>query len=123
MRVDRHFRTVRPSIIAGKDVFVEWPLDKNHEVAREMAELVAKHNVKSIVGLQGSFSPIVRKVKSTIEEGKIGKILSSTLFSSLGNGDRNESKNVRYFVEREIGGNVMSIHLGHSLEIIASGMS
>ncbi|KAK9592210.1 hypothetical protein V6Z90_003356 [Aspergillus fumigatus] len=35
VRVDRHFQTVRPSLEAGKTVFVEWPLDRNLDWQRE----------------------------------------------------------------------------------------
>jgi len=125
VRVDKHFLTVKPSIIAGKAIFVEWPLDRSLSVAREMAALAAKHHAKTIVGIQGSFSPIIRKMKEIVEkgddEGGIGKVLSSTIVASVGNGDVWERKNVRYFLDREVGGNIISIHLGHSFEFIASG--
>lgn len=75
-----------------------------------------------MVGIQGSFSPVIRKMKEMVEEGKIGKVLSSTVLASLGNGDTSERKNVRYFLDREVGGNVVSVHFGHSLEFIASGI-
>ena len=125
VRVDKHFLTVKPSIIAGKAIFVEWPLDRSLSVAHEMHSLAEKHGAKTIVGIQGAFSPVVRKMKEIVErddeEGGIGKVLSSTIVASVGNGDVWERKNVRYFLEREVGGNVVSIHLGHSLEFIASG--
>jgi hypothetical protein len=112
---------VRPSLLAGKSVFVEWPLDRNLPIAREMLSLSQINGSKTIMGLQGSFSPIIRKMKEIVGSGEIGKVLGSTIMASLGNGDTTERKNVRYFLEREVGGNVVSIHLGHSLEFIASG--
>ncbi|CAG8978091.1 hypothetical protein HYALB_00000763 [Hymenoscyphus albidus] len=118
VRVDRHFSSVKASIIAGKAVFVEWPMDRNLEVAREMEALATKHKVKTILGLQASHSPVVRRLKEAIESGKIGKIHSSTQFTSLGFGAKTVSKNVRYFVDRDIGGNLLSIQVGHSLESI-----
>ncbi|KAE8381573.1 hypothetical protein BDV26DRAFT_289421 [Aspergillus bertholletiae] len=120
VRVDRHFLTVRPSLIAGKTVFVEWPLDRNLEVAREMATLAAKHNARTIVGIQGAFSPVIRKMRSVIESGQIGRVLASTAIGSFGNSIDAESKNVRYFLDREVGGNPMTIHVGHTLEFIAA---
>ncbi|KAL1851205.1 transcription regulator gal80 [Paecilomyces lecythidis] len=120
VRVDRHYLTVRPSIIAGKTIFVEWPLEKNAVIAREMTQLAATHYARTIVGLQGSFSPVVRKMKQLIEEGAIGRVLSSHLLGGLGNGGASESSRVSYFLDREIGGNVTSIHLGHILEGVAA---
>lgn len=121
-RVDRHFQPIRPSIIAGKSIFVEWPLEKNLAIAKEMAALAAKYNAKTMVGIQGSFSPVVRKLKQVIESGKIGNIVSSDVCASVGNGGRTESKNVRYFLDRKVGGNLLSIHFGHSLEFITSAL-
>ncbi|GFF58529.1 galactose/lactose metabolism regulatory protein GAL80 [Aspergillus udagawae] len=120
VRVDRHFLTVRPSLEAGKAVFVEWPLDRNLEVAKEMASLAAAHNAETIVGLQASYSPIIRKLRQLVHEGAIGRILSSTLLGSCGNELTSESKNVRYFLDRTVGGNLMSIAVGHNLESVIS---
>lgn len=122
VRVDRHFQTVRPSLEAGKTVFVEWPLDRNLEVAKEMAALATAHDAKTIVGIQASYSPVVRKLRQLVHEGAIGRVLSSTLLVSGGNEVASESKNVRYFLDRTVGGNVMSIHVGHILESVISGM-
>jgi predicted dehydrogenase len=101
---------------------VEWPLDRNLSVAQEMSTLAHTHNAKTMVGIQGSFSPVIRSVKEIVEGGRIGKVLSSSVFASTGNAGPTEVKNVRYFLDREVGGNILSIHFGHSLEFITSGM-
>ncbi|KAH6679326.1 putative dehydrogenase [Halenospora varia] len=120
VRVDRHFQTVRPSIIAGKSIFVEWPLEKNLKIAKEMAELAEKHNSRTIVGAQGSFDPWIRKIREIIDSGRIGKVLSSNAQGALGNGGLTESKNVRYFLDREVGGNMVTIRWGHAIEFFAA---
>jgi len=112
--------TVKPSIIAGKSVFVEWPLDRNLSMAQEMASLANKHGAKTMVGIQGSFSPVIRKMKELVEGGRIGKVLSSSVLASTGNGGLTEVKNVRYFLDRQVGGDILSIHFGHSIEFITS---
>ncbi|KAG9239131.1 putative dehydrogenase [Amylocarpus encephaloides] len=122
VRVDRHMLTVKPSIIAGKAVYVEWPLEKNLEIAKEVADLGRKHNVKSIVGIQGAFAPIAQKLKAAIGSGRIGKVLSSTITASSGSSSDTEVKGVRYFTDRKIGGNPVSIHLGHAFEWIAAAL-
>ena len=124
VRVDKHFLTVKPSIMADKAVFVEWPLDRSLSLKKCFLSLSQKHGGKTIVGLQGSFSPVIRKLKEIVEKGDdrgIGKVLSSTIVASVGNGDLTERKNVRYFLDRKVGGNVVSIHFGHSVEWITSG--
>jgi predicted dehydrogenase len=120
VRVDRHFLTVKPSIIAGKDVFVEWPLDRNPAIAKEMAELAKAHDSKTVVGLQASFSPWVRKIKETVDSGTIGRVLSSILIAPLGAGGATLNKNYRYLTDRAVGGNFITIHVAHALEFIIS---
>ncbi|EPE25344.1 NAD(P)-binding Rossmann-fold containing protein [Glarea lozoyensis ATCC 20868] len=120
VRVDRHLQTVRPSIIAGKTVFVEWPLERNLAIAKEMAALAKAHNAKTIIGLQGSFDPTIRKMREFVQTGKLGRVVSSSIVASLGNGGVSEKTTVRYFLERGVGGNVVSIHGGHTLEVVGA---
>jgi predicted dehydrogenase len=119
--VDKHLQTVRPSIIAGKIIFMEWPMERNVRIAQEMTELAKKHNAKTILGIQASFSPLARKLRQFIDSGKLGKILSSSYVAAMGSLGANHSKVVRYFLDRSVGGNPVSIHLGHSLEFITTG--
>jgi predicted dehydrogenase len=57
-----------------------------------------------MVGIQGSFSPVIRKMKEIVDGGRIGKVLSSSVLASTGNAGPTEVKNVRYFLDREVGG-------------------
>lgn len=114
-RVDKHAQVLLASLKKGKDVFCEWPLDRNAVVAKEMLDAARAGGGRVIVGLQGRQSPTVRKVKSLIAEGRIGKVLSSSVLGAAGNGGGEESTIVRYFVDREVGGNMFSIHFGHGM--------
>lgn len=53
-RVDKHYETVYPSVKAGKNVYVEWPLAENTARAGELAELAREKGGKTVVGLQVS---------------------------------------------------------------------
>lgn len=112
-RVDKHSLAVLASVKAGKDVFVEWPLDRNLEVATELVEAAKKGGGKTIVGLQGRQSPVVQGVKKIIADGKIGKPLSSSLVAAASNAGATEGSGVDYFVDRSVGGNILTIHFGH----------
>jgi predicted dehydrogenase len=113
-RVDLHAKVLLPSIKAGKDVFCEWPLDGNFENVKEMVETAKQSGGRTIVGLQGRASPIAKKIKQIIEEGRIGKVLSSTLYGATVNGGAEESKMAAYLTDRKVGGNMLTIHFGHS---------
>jgi predicted dehydrogenase len=86
VRVDRHAATVRSSIVAGKDVFVEWPLEANLSKARELTEFANKHNVRAVVGYQGRFTPLATKLRSLIRSGRIGNLESSTFYAAAPGG-------------------------------------
>ena len=100
---------------------MEWPLERNLSIAREMAALAREHNAPTIVGLQGRFSSEIRKMKEIIDSGRIGNVISSSWLAHFGNAGGVESKNVRYFLNREVGGNVFTIGVGHSLEFLNYG--
>lgn len=119
VRVDRHFPTISPSLRAGKSAFVEWPLGKNLAEAQELAKLSKEHGAKrTAVDLQARFAPIVRTLKRLTEEGRVGKVLSSTWTGYGGNGGPTESESMKYLADKEVGGNLVTIHLGHVVDYV-----
>lgn len=119
VRVDRHLPTIAPSLKAGKNVFVEWPLGKSASEARKLLKLKNEGGVKTaVVGLQARQAPIVNKVKSLIESGAIGKVLSSTWAGQAGNGGPTTPEGVKYIGDKEVGGNLVTIHFGHAVDYV-----
>jgi predicted dehydrogenase len=121
IRVDRHAKSVEASIKAGKDVFVEWPLEANLAKAQALSALAKQYGVRNIVGLQGGYSPIVKKIKSLIADGLLGKVVSTDM-QILGYGGATMPSMVDYFVDREVGGNTVTIPVGHSVEYLCEGL-
>jgi len=118
-RVDRHYATIAPALKAGKNVYVEWPLGKDLKEAEELLRLSEKGLVKkAIVGLQGRTSPVIREVKDLITKDRIGKVLSSTLTSQGGNLGETESAGISYLATKDVGGNLVTIHFGHTVDYI-----
>jgi predicted dehydrogenase len=122
-RVDRHRAPVAPSLLASKTTYVEWPLEASLSLASSVSSLAAQHNATTIVGLQASFSPVIRKMKALIDDGRLGRVVSSTWQGALDNAGGVEGKNVRYFTQRAVGGNVITIGVGHTLEFLTHGIS
>ncbi|PRP73178.1 oxidoreductase [Planoprotostelium fungivorum] len=117
VRVDRHLPTVMPSILAGKDVFVEWPLGANEEEGRMMMEVAREKNVKAMVGLQGRKDAAANAIRDQIEANEIGDIRSVEVivpqgqFSQLPEG-------LEYFIDRRTGGNHLTILFAHLLDTV-----
>jgi predicted dehydrogenase len=120
-RVDQHYSTILPSIKAGKDVYVEWPIASNLTDIRKVIEETKKSGSRVAVGLQRRWIPPVLKVREIVREGKLGKILSSQA-NAYGGTSRRDSlvEGLKYFTDRKIGGNAITIGVGHSLDLVLS---
>lgn len=123
VRVDRHYKTIIPAIKAGKNVLVEWPLGKNLQEAEELLKLTKEYNVKlAAVGCQGRFDSTFRTVKSLIDKGKIGKILSTSVVGPGIIGGLALDLGSEYLSQIEIGGNLVTIPFGHFMDSFTHGM-
>ena len=62
VKVMLHKQLAVPALKAKKQVFVEWPLGASLAEAEELAALVKKQSIKTIVGLQARRSQVITKV-------------------------------------------------------------
>lgn len=120
VRVDKHYTLIKSALEAGKNVYCEWPLGANVQEAEELAAIARKTGVKTMVGLQARQSPLIGKMKDILASGKIGRVLSSTVVTAASNGGPTESEAIEYFKDRKVGGNVMTIHFGHTIDWVVS---
>ncbi|MCJ1405811.1 hypothetical protein MMC11_009041 [Xylographa trunciseda] len=119
VRVDRHYEIIRPSIEAGKAVFCEWPLAQDLEHVRDLVSLAAEKGIRTMIGTQGRVAPVVLKLRELLEQGCIGKILSSEVRAAGGSNDRLILPNfLSYFAERRVGGNIVTIGFGHLMDSV-----
>ena len=78
-----------------------------------------ENSVKTaIVGLQARQAPIIHKLKALISIGAIGKVLSSTWVGQATNGGPSTSPGVKYIGDKEVGGNLVTIHFGHAVDYV-----
>jgi predicted dehydrogenase len=113
-RVDKHYETILPSIRAGKDVFVEWPIASNSTDINTLVEEARKSGSRVAVGLQRRWAPPVVRLRELLKEGNLGKVLSSGVRIYGGTNDREIlPEGLKYFAQRNIGGNPIVINYGH----------
>src|SRR6266516_4937303 len=79
VKVPRHRELVTAALAAGKAVYCEWPLGRDVDDARAMAELAAEHGVRTIVGLQARQAPAIKLVQDLLSDGYVGEVLSTTM--------------------------------------------
>ncbi|KAK3686288.1 hypothetical protein LTR37_019971 [Vermiconidia calcicola] len=120
-RVDVHYDTIKPSIEAGKNAFVEWPLAENVSRATELSDSAKQSGSKTMIGLQARVAPSVLKLKQLLQAGIIGRVLSSDVqaFSLRTNRD-SISEGLSYFLQKRVGGSPMTIAFGHMIDFIHS---
>ncbi|EXJ69776.1 uncharacterized protein A1O5_06847 [Cladophialophora psammophila CBS 110553] len=133
VRVDKHFAAIAPALLAGKSVLVEWPLARNLSEAEELVRLKnqyatppTKENGRlAVVNLQGRQAPFLHQVKQLLAEGRIGRVLSSSFIGHTGGGAGDGVITIdeehEYFTRKEVGGNMVSIHFGHSIDSVMQG--
>jgi predicted dehydrogenase len=115
-RVDKHYETIIPSVRAGKDVYVEWPIAAKHEHIEEIVETARKTGSRVAVGLQGRWAPVVVKLRELLDggHGALGKVLSAEVRAYGGTLDREIlPRGLKYFAQRGVGGNPIVIGFGH----------
>lgn len=71
-----HAEVVIPALEAGKYVFVEKPLDVTAEKCRAIVDADEKAGGRTFVGFNLRFAPVYAKIKSLIDGGAIGDVLT-----------------------------------------------
>ncbi|KAJ2913646.1 hypothetical protein MD484_g6747, partial [Candolleomyces efflorescens] len=105
-----------PVIEAGKDFFVEWPAGRGLSETLEIADAAKKRGVRTMVGLQGRQSFVIRKVKNLIKEDAIGKV--ATFPSEAGFWAPETNQDRKYVMDKENDLNLLTVPMAHQLETL-----
>jgi predicted dehydrogenase len=117
VKVPHHRELVSAALAAGKAVYCEWPLGRDLDDARAMAELAAEQGVRTVVGLQARQAPAIEFVQQLLSDGYVGEVISTTMIGLSVTGDVLVQPNA-YMLDRANGANVLTIAVGHSLDIL-----
>ena len=117
VKVPHHRELVSAALVAGKAVYCEWPLGRDLEDARAMAALAAEQGVRTVVGLQARQAPAIEFVRDLVSNGYVGEVVSTTMVGLSVPGDVVGKPNA-YMLDRTNGANVLTIAVGHSLDIL-----
>lgn len=118
VNVPEHYALAKPAIEAGKDVFVEWPLGRNLAEAEELTQLAKEKGIRTMVGLQARQNPAILKAKEIVESGKLGKILTSTMFGHGMIFGPTIPDWFLYGLPIEAGANLLTIPFGHAVDAL-----
>jgi predicted dehydrogenase len=118
VKVPHHRELVSAALLAGKTVYCEWPLGRDLDDARAMAQLAAHQRIRTIVGLQARQAPAIAFVQELLRDGYIGEVLSTTMVGLSVPGDVVIEPNV-YMLDRANGATMLTIAVGHSLDTLS----
>ncbi|MGH8877333.1 MAG: Gfo/Idh/MocA family protein [Stackebrandtia sp.] len=110
---------VETALMAGKHVYVEWPLACDAETALRYRDLAAKAGTQHAVGLQTRHHPAIAHLRDLISGGEIGEVLSASLSFSLATPDVWSQRYADLF-DKSKGVNHLAVVGGHSMDQFAS---
>lgn len=70
-----HLRLGKGALDAGCHIFVEKPLALDYEEAQQLVDHVSRSNRKMTIGYTYYFDPIVRRMRTMIQQGVLGEIV------------------------------------------------
>ena len=109
-----HREGLLAAMAAGKPIFCEKPLCRTPEDLKELAPLISNYKNLFAIGFVRRYSPGVVLMKKLIEEGKIGKIICSSVCCLFG-GFRREWGD--WFADYDKSGGVMLDMLAHHCDL------
>jgi predicted dehydrogenase len=115
VKVPNHRELVSAALAAGKAVYCEWPLGRDLDDARAMADQAVERGVHTVVGLQGRQAPAIQFVKQLVSDGYVGEVLSTTMVGLSVPGAVVGQPNA-YMLDKRNGANLLTIAIGHSLD-------
>ena len=115
VRVPFHHEMVMAALAAGKHVYCEWPLGATLAQAEEMAARAHERGARHVVGLQNRADPVYAEVRSLIDDGYLGELLTCRLSQINGGGAEREQRRI-YQADPALGAHTLSIMAGHALD-------
>ncbi|MDQ1480453.1 MAG: hypothetical protein QOI44_1314, partial [Actinomycetota bacterium] len=117
VKVPHHHELVSAALTAGKAVYCEWPLGRDLDDARAIAQLAREQRARTVVGLQARQAPAIEFVHELLGDGYVGEVLSTTMVGLSLAGDVVVEPNA-YMLDNANGANLLTIAVGHSLDTL-----
>ncbi|MBB4123313.1 Gfo/Idh/MocA family protein [Martelella radicis] len=118
VKVPFHFELVSLALNAGKHVYCEWPLGNGLEEAKTLAALAEEKGVVAVAGTQARAAPEILHLKTLIEDGYVGKMLSTSLIGTGGNWADQTSAALYYLFDARNGAKMEDIPMAHTLAAV-----
>ncbi|MFD8035414.1 Gfo/Idh/MocA family protein [Streptomyces sp. NPDC059717] len=118
VKVPHHQKLISAALDAGKTVYSEWPLALNATEAAELARRAQAAGVRTVIGLQGRYQPELRYVRRMIEEGRIGRVIGTTIVGSGMVWGPETTRAHAYWYDRDQGATPLSAAALHAIDAL-----
>ena len=118
VKVPEHRAIVLAALEAGKHVYCEWPLARDHAEAAELAEAAKRAGTHCAIGLQGANSIAVRHAAKLVGQGAIGDLLNLRVVSSTAGWGITAPPHYAYLQDKRNGATLATIAGGHTLAMV-----
>lgn len=120
VRVPAHRDIVKKAIEAGKTIYCEWPLGKNLAETEELAALAKESGSKAFIGMQALAHPAILHLKTLIDKGCIGEILSHSItgYGRIWGAEITDESEDLYLLDKHNGATMLTITAAHTLAAI-----
>ncbi|MET7439588.1 Gfo/Idh/MocA family protein [Streptomyces sp. NPDC005496] len=118
VKVPYHRELITAAIEAGKTVYAEWPLALNLTEADELTRRAEAAGVRTVIGLQGRYHPELRYARRLIEEGRIGRVIGTTMVASGMVWGPQTTKNHTYWFDNSQGATPLTAAALHAVDAL-----
>lgn len=115
VKVPYHYELVKAALEAGKHVYCEHPLGNGLHETEQLAAVAAEKNLVAAVGTQMVVSPEVIYLERLLNDGYVGRVLSTTIIGSGGPWSDETTTSNYYLYDKNNGATMLTVPLGHTL--------
>jgi predicted dehydrogenase len=120
VKVPQHHRLIADALTAGKMVYSEWPLGRDLAEAEDLAQRATSAGVRTVIGLQARFSPVIVHARQLVADGYVGEVLSATLVGSGSAWGGHTDRAHKYLYDVDNGATVLASPVLHALDAVAT---
>ncbi|MEW9528240.1 Gfo/Idh/MocA family protein [Microbispora sp. NPDC049125] len=118
VKVPHHHALVSAALAAGKMVYSEWPLGVDSSEAADLAARAEAAGVRTVIGLQGGFLPVIRHTRALVADGYVGRVLGTTLVGSGLSWGPETDRAHAYLYDAALGVTPLTASALHALEAV-----
>jgi predicted dehydrogenase len=111
-----HKALIMSALEARRAVFSEWPLASNLADAQQLVSYAHERKVRTFIGMQARYSPVLARAGGLIAQGYIGGVLATTLVgSAMAWGAKTDAAHA-YMFDQANGASTLSVSALHALD-------